>query len=200
MKYAGFWKRSASILIDIAIFLPFIFLRFWCDSKSKTMGLVAAVLYSVFLAVYNVWFVAKKGQTPGKMVVGIKIVKVDGTDVTWKEALIRHALSIIFGIFFVMALFYAAAQIPDTEYVSLTWKARNQRIYELYPLWFGWVNTLSQAWTWSEIVVLLFNKKKRALHDFMAGTVVVHTQKIETVTANQGADHDAANNAAQVTP
>lgn len=164
------------------------------------MGLLAAVLYSVFVVAYNVWFVAKKGQTPGKMAVGIKIVKVDGTDVSWKEALIRHAVSIIFAIFYGMALFYAAAQIPDNEYVSLTWKARNQRIYGLYPLWFGWIDTLSQTWTWSEIVVLLFNKKKRALHDFMAGTVVVHVQKSGTVTANQGADHDAANYAAQVTP
>jgi hypothetical protein len=97
-------------------------------------------------------------------------------------------------------LFNAAAQIPDNEYVNLTWNARNQKIYGLYPLWFGWVDTLSQAWTWSEIIVLLFNKKKRALHDFMAGTVVIHAQKSGTVTANQGADHDAANNAAQVTP
>lgn len=200
MKYAGFWKRTASILIDIAIFLPFIILRFWCDSISKTMGLVAAVLYSVFVVAYNVWFVAKKGQTPGKMVVGIKIVKVDGTDVTWKEALIRHALSIVFAIFFGIALFYAAAQIPDNEYVNLTWNARNQRIYGLYPFWFGWIDTLSQAWTWSEIVVLLFNNKKRALHDFMAGTVVIHAQKSGSVTANQGAEHDAANSAAQVTP
>lgn len=28
---------------------------------------------------------------------------------------------------------------------------------------------------WSELLVLLFNEKRRALHDFIAGTVVVRT-------------------------
>lgn len=34
-------------------------------------------------------------------------------------------------------------------------------------------NVVQQVWFWSEIVVLLSNKKRRAVHDFIAGTVVV---------------------------
>jgi len=30
------------------------------------------------------------------------------------------------------------------------------------------------VWYWSEIIVILFNKRNRALHDFLAGTVVIH--------------------------
>ena len=35
---------------------------------------------------------------------------------------------------------------------------------------FSW---LSYAWMLSEVVTMLFNEKKRAIHDFIAGTVVV---------------------------
>ena len=32
---------------------------------------------------------------------------------------------------------------------------------------------MQQIWIWSEFVVLLFNRRKRAIHDFIAGTVVI---------------------------
>ncbi len=36
---------------------------------------------------------------------------------------------------------------------------------------------------WSEVFVCLFNKRKRALHDFIAGTVVVHKEFIKQPVA-----------------
>lgn len=196
MKYAGFWKRISSILIDGLVFSPFLLLRFWLDSVSRTTALVAAVTYIILVATYDIWFVAKYGQTPGKMAVGIKIVKTDGQAVSWKEAILRHSVNIIFAIINGVVLCYAITKIPEPEYISLSWKARNQRIYEFYPVW---ITTLTHIWVWSEVVVLLFNKKKRALHDFIAGTVVIHA-RTRNAAANIGVDSNAANPAAQVTP
>jgi len=39
------------------------------------------------------------------------------------------------------------------------------------------VNILMQVWIWGEFLTMLFNKKRRAVHDFMAGTVVVRTPR-----------------------
>jgi len=174
--YAGFWKRLSSLIIDGVVFLPFFFLRIWVDSHSKFLSLVFAIFYIVLMAAYEVCFVAKFGQTIGKMAVGIKIVKVDGDAVSWKEAFLRHSVNIFFAILYGIAMCYAITKIADSEYVNLTWKARNHKIYELYPSWFSWANILSNLWVWSEVVVLLFNKKRRALHDFIAGTVVIHAK------------------------
>ncbi len=194
MKYAGFWKRLSSILIDVLVFSPVFLLRVWLDSVSRTTALFAAVTYIILVATYHIWFVAKYGQTPGKMAVGIKIVKVDGQPVSWKEAFLRHSVNIVLAIINGIVLCYAITQITESEYISLSWKIRNHRIYEFYP---AWINTMSDIWGWSEVVVLLFNKKKRALHDFIAGTVVIHTR---TGTANTGVDTGAENISAQVTP
>jgi uncharacterized RDD family membrane protein YckC len=35
-----------------------------------------------------------------------------------------------------------------------------------------WIRSADGIWGWSEIIVLLTNEKRRALHDFLAGTVV----------------------------
>lgn len=194
MKYAGFWKRLSSIVIDGLVFSPFLLLQIWLDSVSRTTALIASVIYIILVATYDIWFVAKYGQTPGKMAVGIMIVKVDGLSVSWKEAFLRHSVNIVFAIINGIVLCYAITQIPESEYISLSWKMRNQRIYEFYP---AWINTLSNIWIWSEVVVLLFNKKKRALHDFIAGTVVIHTR---TSTANTVMDTCVDNTSAQVPP
>ena len=43
------------------------------------------------------------------------------------------------------------------------------------------ITILSHIWIWSEVIVLLFNKRKRAIHDFMAGTVIVKSNFTETL-------------------
>ena len=177
IKYAGFCKRLASILIDAAIFAPVMLLRMWLDSISITAGLIGVVAYCALITTYDVWFVAKYGQTPGKMAVGIKVVKVDGSPVAWKEALLRHSINIGFSVVYLIVMFIAITKISEIDYISLAWNARNAKIYELFPSWMSWVNTLSNIWVGSEVVVMLFNKKRRALHDFIAGTIVIHSEK-----------------------
>jgi uncharacterized RDD family membrane protein YckC len=51
---------------------------------------------------------------------------------------------------------------------------RPERIIELSP-GYDVLDYSLTVWIWSEIIVLLFNRRKRALHDFIAGTVVIHT-------------------------
>jgi uncharacterized RDD family membrane protein YckC len=49
------------------------------------------------------------------------------------------------------------------------------------PKWLWWVTPLTTFWLYSQPVVMLFNRPCRALHDFMAGTVVIRAQaKAET--------------------
>jgi uncharacterized RDD family membrane protein YckC len=48
------------------------------------------------------------------------------------------------------------------------------------PIWYQQVQFVMGLWIMSEIVVLLTNKKRRAIHDYMAGTVVVQTPAAKT--------------------
>jgi uncharacterized RDD family membrane protein YckC len=46
----------------------------------------------------------------------------------------------------------------------------------LFPVAFSVHTWLSNIWFYSELIVMLTNKKRRAIHDYMAGTVIVKTQ------------------------
>jgi uncharacterized RDD family membrane protein YckC len=43
------------------------------------------------------------------------------------------------------------------------------------------ISHLGNIWIWSEIIVILTNKRRRAIHDFIAGTVIVKTKYIEDI-------------------
>lgn len=60
---------------------------------------------------------------------------------------------------------------------------RFEYILPLLPAWYVLVDTVNQLWVWSEFIVLLFNKRKRAIHDFIAGTVVIKQEYREQVAA-----------------
>jgi uncharacterized RDD family membrane protein YckC len=59
--------------------------------------------------VYISWFTHYGGQTPGKMLLGIRIVSVDGSEPSWGQALLRPAGYLIswlpLGVGYVMAIF-----------------------------------------------------------------------------------------------
>jgi uncharacterized RDD family membrane protein YckC len=56
---------------------------------------------------------------------------------------------------------------------------RAQMVMAHAPAWYVTFSILQQVWMWSEVVVVLFNKRKRALHDFIAGTVVIQKKFAE---------------------
>ena len=67
---------------------------------------------------------------------------------------------------------YVLAAWPASEWSLIGRDDQHRLLVEHNPL-FGTHDALQQAWMWSELLVLLFNKKRRALHDFIAGTVVI---------------------------
>lgn len=63
--------------------------------------------------------------------------------------------------------------MSDAEYDAIPAKLRLQQILERAPSWHKPEQVVENIWVWSELVVLLTNRKRRALHDFIAGTVVI---------------------------
>lgn len=99
IKYAGFWKRLAAYLVDYFI----IGITCWIISL---IGVFGNFLSFLILAVFLIGFWSATGQTPGKAVVGIKIVRLDGTNIGLGNAVLRFigyiVSSIIFFIGFLM--------------------------------------------------------------------------------------------------
>lgn len=177
MQYAGFWKRFSSVILDFIILIPISIFILWVGSFSKTIHLIAIIPNTLLFFAYYIYMNANYGGTFGKLIMGIKIKKIDGETIHYKEAFLRNIVDLAFGIIIVFMQAYILFNISDPSYDNLSWFKQAGFLHKNMPKAYHPIYTASQIWIWSELLVLLFNKKKRALHDFIAGTVVLDMKK-----------------------
>ena len=176
MRYAGFWPRLAAIVVDLVVLAPLMALSFWTLTASRTTALLLEPPITFAFAFYSIYFVGRWGQTIGKMVLKIRVVRLDGGKAGFKRALYRHTVDSGFSIALSALNIYALMSITDYEYNKLAFEERMEFSDSKTGAWTSVILWLLFAWSASELVVLLLNEKRRALHDYIAGTVVVHTR------------------------
>lgn len=177
--YAGFWIRFGSLLLDILIISPVIVIVLYLNGLSKNAYYYTVIPTLLFHFWYHIYLVRKNGGTPGKLISGIKILKTDGTDLTWREAILRHIVSFSLTIIMSIITMIAISQADTEHYESLNWMYKQQYLMTLLPVYYSLYTWTSNLWTYGELFVLLLNKRKRALHDFIAETVIVQTKYID---------------------
>lgn len=94
LEFAGFWIRLGASIVDLVILIFVLALILYIFSK-----LTDAVPFSVKIAMpvstvisitYFTGFYAWRGQTPGKMATGIKVIRTDSSPLSWQYALLRY--------------------------------------------------------------------------------------------------------------
>ena len=143
MVYAGFWIRFVAVLIDgIILFVVDSILNFAvlgtsamrfatnpAEVGTAMSGLGLIWLISVAIQCgYETYFIGKMGATPGKMALGLKVVRADGSPVDYARAAGRFFAKIlsyiILCIGFIMAGFDAQKRalhdmICDTRVIKI---------------------------------------------------------------------------------
>jgi len=185
MKYAGFWRRFGAYWLDVVVFLPIIVLSIWGNEQSRLFQVYWLAPGLIFGLWFHVYLVKTYGGTPGKLLLKIKIAKVDGSDVGYREAILRYSVLFVVSTAMSVTLIPVALGMTDAEYFSMGWQDRAVYIVEHSSGLYNIANIAMNIWIWSEFIVMMTNKKRRALHDFMAGTVVVHKQSL-----NQSSQQD----------
>lgn len=162
-KYTSFGERLAAGLIDGLVFVPFVIVDSVFIAKNTNGWLVVTwtMLMTIASFLYSVLMHARYGQTLGKMAMKIKVVDVSETrDIGLRKAFLRDSVWIaveLIGFFILLYGIVSEGFISDD--ITL--------VYDSYFAWFG------GAWFLLELITMLTNSKRRALHDFIAGTVVM---------------------------
>lgn len=173
MEYAGFWRRFGAYWIDFMVYMPIMAVCYFFGERFRLFNLFWLIPGSAFGVWFSVYLVAKYGGTPGKLLLKVKIAMLDGSPITFRAAAIRY--SVLFGLSFAtsLALAIASLSISDELYFSLGYIAKSEALTKLAPSWYNIAMIGMNVWIWGEFISMLFNKKRRAIHDFMAGTVVI---------------------------
>jgi uncharacterized RDD family membrane protein YckC/DNA uptake protein ComE-like DNA-binding protein len=180
MNYATFWQRFAAMWIDLFVLLPIIVIYVWLEPESKIAALVLVIPMAIAYDSYTIYCHGRFGQTVGKRVMGICVVLTTGEAIGWRTAWLRSSVDVMFSVLGVISSFVALAAISDAEFYGVGWMQQSQNLSALEPAWLGWTEEATLIWSWSEVFVMLFNKRRQALHDFIAGTVVITKRQVST--------------------
>lgn len=163
-KYATFGPRFWSCLIDSVILsICSVIIVSAISNLAPLFQTVLSYFDTWKFAFYSVLLHTLYGQTFGKMILDIKVVdyKTEGA-ISFNQALIRDCVPVIMLI--LLAFFSIFFPLETTEDMS-SWK-----FYTIIGLSLSFL-----IWHVLEFVTMLFNEKNRAIHDYLAGTVVVRT-------------------------
>lgn len=161
-KYKTFLPRLGALVIDTFIMLPlgifdqwfhqaefpFVFFCFWIPISSLVFPIYTITTHGLY------------GQTLGKMWFNVKVADVSEEPIKFKQAIWRDVPQLIFSL---SSIIIGIASFSfDAESISMKYA---------YGIYAG----IATVWGLADILVFFNNDKRRALHDYIAGTVVVKT-------------------------
>jgi uncharacterized RDD family membrane protein YckC len=183
-KYAGFLVRALSGIIDRIIFLLFALIDYtilyFMKNPTKYYYVFSQIIILLFLYIYNVFIPQIHGGTLGKLILKLKILKLNDEKIGFRESLYRYLTNIIYYLYSSIISIIIILNTPNEFFNS-------------FKKFSGWTNNINPAeskfyviatvlifiWNISEYIVLLFNKKKRGFQDYFARTIVVNTRYFE---------------------
>ncbi|OGK08991.1 hypothetical protein A2767_02350 [Candidatus Roizmanbacteria bacterium RIFCSPHIGHO2_01_FULL_35_10] len=92
--YASFFERLGAIAVDwlIILFIFFVLRTILAlFIPSSLLPFIILIIFPIFSVLYNVLFIYKTGRTPGKRIVGIKVINEVGT-ISFGKAFLREAI------------------------------------------------------------------------------------------------------------
>jgi uncharacterized RDD family membrane protein YckC len=175
VEYSTFWRRVGAALLDGLILAPLSLLAFFGLQYTPLFYAFYVVPGTLFIAWYAIYLVKRNGGTPGKRILDLKIVMLDGSPVTAKAAVIRYSVQITVAALSSVGMAFAGFNLSADEFAGLGYLQKMQALSASAPAWNTVVTWVAQAWYLVAAIVMLCNAKRRALHDFLAGTVVIRT-------------------------
>lgn len=164
-KYSTFWPRFLAPIIDGLILWPVVVgFNFLLIIYDFSLVISAFLNLSIYFShyFYTIYLHGKYSQTVGKMVCKIKVVSVDTEeDISFRAAIIRDSIPLVVALILVIINFDFFMNISKTT--------------ELKFSDIPWLTIVPFVWFFAEIITMLTNAKRRALHDYIAGTVVIRT-------------------------
>jgi uncharacterized RDD family membrane protein YckC len=164
VKYRTGLKRFGAAIVDGIVFMPLLLFEQWLLNLTQNMALLSVwVIFAAFLPIfYSIILHYKYGQTIGKWVVEVKVLHVSETrNINLKESIFRDIVYLSVEIFGLCYFLFPAL--------------RSNRLATFVQDFSNFSGTPLFIWNLLELITMLANSKRRAIHDFLARSVVIRT-------------------------
>jgi uncharacterized RDD family membrane protein YckC len=173
MEYGGFWRRVGAALLDALILSPMA-ITLMIAVRYTHLAYVIYVLPAIAInLVYRVYLVQRFGGTPGKRILHLRIANLDGSPVTLRTAFIRYSPLFVLSGLSMIAIAIASLDLGAAGLDGLSYMEKMVALNSHQAAWNKPVVWITQAWYIVSAIMVAATSRKRALHDLLAGTVVL---------------------------
>jgi uncharacterized RDD family membrane protein YckC len=174
MVYASFGKRFFASLIDSILLGIFSFVLLWAISFSKTSALLIMGLFFLIAIMYPVVSIALYGQTIGKLLVKIKVVRNEHERCGWLEGFLRVLPVVIVQCTLAYFILNLVNEAPAAFFESTDYSKKLIAFNAITRDYFAYGNLSICIWVVLDGFVYLSSGNVRALHDVIARTNVIN--------------------------
>jgi uncharacterized RDD family membrane protein YckC len=173
MEYGGFWRRLGAVLLDALILSPLALAQMLMLGDTHLAYVYYALPGLAITLVFHVYLVQRFGGTPGKRILGMRIANLDGTPVTTRTAFIRYSPLFALAVLSTISTALMSRSLGADGLEGLSYMEKMMALNGHQSIWAKVVGWIMQAWYIVGAITLAANSRKRAVHDFIAGTVVL---------------------------
>jgi len=159
-QYNTFWPRLFAAVIDSIVFIILgMVIAMIPIENNKNNFIIVQLLYSLLPLTYFVVCHGRYGYTIGKKMMNIKVTRVDEKNlIGYSRAFYRESVWFLTNMALIVYLIIdnLHSETIDTNVLRI-----------------GFYTSI--VWSLLELVTMLMNEKRRAIHDFIAGSVVIKT-------------------------
>ena len=176
--FVGFWERVLAFLIDGVIALPLGLITALIMKWSVVhRNILPIILSSVVCTIAYLWLVVRFGGSPGKLIIQARIIAADGHFLSWGRAFRRLLPGLLMSLNLLLLIGIAVSRYPDSS--AHTSLAEIGSLLNEYGHPFSGLRMVLGLIVLVDCAVILCNRRKRAIHDFVAGSYVVNVGRID---------------------
>ncbi len=163
LKYHTGFNRLVAALIDGVVLNIICFICIWLVeyTQNQILIIIFMVIYVFIPIFYSVYLHALYGQTLGKIATKIKVIDFSELrNISLNQAILRD-------------LFYIIITIGSLIYIFFKKNYQPFNAKSIIDEFENYGATITLFWVGLELLTMMTNYKKRAVHDYIANTVVI---------------------------
>lgn len=166
-RFRTFWPRlGAAILDGLIVTIPLAIAQgiIWMTITSPLVRTVYYLASGLAGVVYSIAFHASSGMTPGKRITGVRVFSVDGSRLSARQAVLRDLVPLVLALWMILG---------DLGFILAGGNPMDSS-HQADPTWFQVLAGSAMAvWGFLELATMLTNSRRRSVHDFIAGSMVM---------------------------
>jgi uncharacterized RDD family membrane protein YckC len=171
--YGNFGYRFAALLLDGLILAP-VTIGFFVYNSLNLYNIYLGILVTNLINIsYHIYLPTRFGATPGKLILGLHILKMNGDKINYGDALRRYLPNLLLGFIAIINTLFAVSKADAKTYNTMSWMEQSQYLQSLNSGTFYIQMICANVLFFTSFFIFMLNERKRSISDLSGDTAVV---------------------------